>query len=96
MMALRYRLTFIDVEMEHQGGDEKRSKSCPPVPGVMAETCDFWAKEAGCHLHVTDLANRAEELMLERKPTSSPVEIEEALSLPSFGSYGHPELCARP
>eukprot|EP00434_Breviolum_minutum_P040605 symbB.v1.2.036084.t1/scaffold5015.1/size31789/4 len=81
--------------LKPQAGDEKRSKSCPPVPGVMAETCDFWAKEAGCHLHVTDLANRAEELMLERKPTSSP-EIEEALSLPSLGSYGHPELCARP
>lgn len=97
MLALRYRLTFIDVEMEDQGGAEKRSKSCPPVPGVMPESRDFWENEAGCHVHVKDLANRAEELMLEMKPpksTSSP-EIEETL-LPSLGSYGHPELCRRP
>jgi len=96
MMALRYRLTFIDVEMELPGGaGQTRSKSCPPVPGVMPETGDFWANEAGYHGHVKTLANRAEELMLEMKSTSSPVEIEETV-LPSLGSYGHPELCRRP
>ena len=39
-------------------------RSCPPVPGVMPETCDFWANEEGCHVHVKDLANRAEDSVL--------------------------------
>lgn len=36
-------------------------RSCPPVPGVMPETGDFWANEAGYHGHVKTLANRAED-----------------------------------
>lgn len=31
------------------------------MPGVMPETGDFWANEAGYHGHVKTLANRAED-----------------------------------
>ena len=54
MLALRYRLTFIDVEMEHQGGAEKRSKllECKKMfPAIFCVSqLGFWSDP-----YITDL-----------------------------------------
>lgn len=99
-MHLRYRFTFIDVEIEDQESRsaERRVKSCPPISSTMPETSDLLEEETNRHLSVKELERKAlnADWVKELIPTSSSSSRPTELLAPSIGSYGHPELCRRP
>ena len=107
-MSLRYRFTFIEVELEElQFQDDKRSSSCPPLSRQTDKAAYNQAmmwQMSQLEVRVQNLRSeglRAEPVPLDRNPTlqlnaANPTSPIRASDVPNLGSWGHPELCHRP
>jgi len=107
-MSLRYRFTFIEVELEElQSLDDKRSSSCPPL----SRQTDKAAYNQAMTWQMSQLEVRVQKLRSEglravplpsdpnptlRLNAANPMSPMRASDVPNVGSWGHPELCHRP
>eukprot|EP00435_Cladocopium_sp_Y103_P004678 s1982_g1.t1 len=91
--GLRYSKTFIDVEEVNESSAEQRTCSAPPVMVIPKNTPSKFVlheyEERRISLQVSNLQQGSQLLAGEKLAICGEVNL-------SRGSYGHPNVCARP